>query len=87
MFELGIEPKENFLTYSTQFVFFTIRLVPETWSWTPLTCAERAPSRGSGYIELRANMCILIISILFIVDTNSVLKLVFPIVVSVLIVA
>ena len=26
------------------------------WPWLTLTCAERAPSRGSGYMELRENM-------------------------------
>ena len=32
----------------------------ETWSWSLLICAEKAPSRGSGYMELRETMCILI---------------------------
>ena len=28
MFELGIAPEENFLAYSTQFIFLITRLVP-----------------------------------------------------------
>ena len=28
VFGLGIEPKQNFLGYSTQFIFLIIRLVP-----------------------------------------------------------
>ena len=31
------------------------------WSWSPLICAGKAPLRGSGYMELRENMCILIL--------------------------
>ena len=47
------------------------------WSWSPLACAEKTQSRGSGY------MCILKhvyfnIFVHFIVDTTSILKLVFP---------
>ena len=48
-------------------------------TWSPLICAEITPSRGSGYIELRENMCILIFPVFFIVDTTSMSKLVFSI--------
>ena len=53
MFGLAMAPKENFLAYSTQFIFLITRLVPGNLIWSPLTFAERAPSRGSGYMELR----------------------------------
>ena len=48
----------------------------ETMSWSPLICAERAPSRETGYMELREKV-FFNISGLFIVDTTSVLKLMF----------
>ena len=40
----------------------------------------KTPSQGSGYMELREKMCILNfnISVLFFVDTTSILKSVFP---------
>ena len=37
----------------------------------------RAPSRESGYMELRENMCFFNISVLFIADATSILKSVF----------
>ena len=60
MFGLGIALTEIFLVYSTQFAFLTIRLVPGNVPWSSLRCAEKSPSRGSRYMELRENMCILI---------------------------
>ena len=54
VFGLGIEPKEVCLAYSTQFVFLTIRLVPGNVVMVAINMC------GSGYMELRKNMCILI---------------------------
>ena len=60
MFWLGIVPKEIFLTYSIQFVFLTIRHVPENVVMVAIDTYGKTPSRGSGYMELRENMCVLI---------------------------
>ena len=49
----------------------------ETWSWSSLICVEKASSRGSEYMESRENVYFNIF-VLFIVDTTSILKLVFP---------
>ena len=38
----------------------------KTWSSSPLTCAERVPSRESGYMELRENTHCLLKFYLFI---------------------
>ena len=42
-----IQPSLSFCQYD---------LYLETWSWSPLICAEKAPSQGSGYMELHENM-------------------------------
>ena len=49
----------------------------KTWSWLPLICVEKASSWGSGFMELPENVYFHI-SIVFILDTTSILKLVFP---------
>ena len=60
MFRLGIVPKETFLTYSTQFVFLVIRLVPGNVVMAAIDMCGKTPSQGSGYMELDETMCILI---------------------------
>ena len=49
----------------------------EAWSWSPLICAEKAPSRETGYMESREKVYFNIF-VIFIEDTTSILKLVFP---------
>ena len=57
---LGIAPKEIFLAYSTQFDFLTIRQVPGNVVMVAIDMCGKAPSQGSGYMELPENMYILI---------------------------
>ena len=53
MFGLGIAPQKNFLTYSTQFVLMTSRLVPRNVVMVAIDmCGIRVPSQGSGYMKL-----------------------------------
>ena len=62
MLELGIAPKENFLAYSTQFIFLIIRLAPGNVVMVAIDMCGKSPSRGngggegSGYMELSENM-------------------------------
>ena len=56
MFGLGLVPK-NFLPYSTQFVFLMIRLVPGNVVMVTTDMCGKSPITGSGYMELRENMC------------------------------
>ena len=43
MFGLGIAPKENFLAYSTQFIFLIIRLVPGNVVMVAIDMCEKSP--------------------------------------------
>ena len=72
MFGLCIEPKEICPAYSTQFVFLTIRLVPGNVVMVAHWYV-REWIYGLTWKHVYFN-----ISVLFIVDTNSILKLVFP---------
>ena len=72
MFGLCIEPKEIWPAYSTQFVFLTIRLVPGNVVMVAHWYV-REWIYGITWKHVYFN-----ISVLFIVDTNSILKLVFP---------
>ena len=60
MLEVGMMLKENFLTYSTQFVFLTIRLVPGNVVMVSIDMCEKSSIKGCGYMKLHENMCILI---------------------------
>ena len=46
MFGLGIALKEIFVAYSTQFVFLTIRLVPENVVMVAIDMCGRSPITG-----------------------------------------
>ena len=70
MFGLGIEPKEIFLAYSTQFVFSTIRLVLGKVVMVAIDMCRKSPIPGK---HVYFN-----IFVVFIVYTTSILKLVFP---------
>ena len=56
MFGLGMVLKEGFRAYSTQFIFFIIRLVPGNVVMVAIDMWGKAPSRGSGYMELHEYM-------------------------------
>ena len=56
MFGLDIASKENFLSDSTQFIFFIIRLVPGNVVMVDIDMCGKPPTRGSGYMELRKTM-------------------------------
>ena len=74
MFGLGMVLKKNFLAYSTHFVFLTIGLVPGNMV---MVANDKSHHRGvdvCNYVKVYFN-----ISVLFIVDNTSILKLVFPI--------
>ena len=53
-------PKENILTYSTQFVFFITKVVPGNVVMVAIDMCEKRYMESRGYIESRENMCILI---------------------------
>ena len=46
MFGLGRTPKENFLTYSTQFIFLIIRLVPGNVVMVAIDMCGKSPITG-----------------------------------------
>ena len=45
-FGLGMAPKENFLAYSTQFVFLMIRLVPGNVFMVAIDICRKSPITG-----------------------------------------
>ena len=77
MFGLGIVPKEMFLAYSTQFVFFKIRLVPGNVVMVTIGMCGKNPITGE-WIHVYSEHVYFNIFVHFIVDTTSILKLVFP---------
>ena len=78
MFGLGLAPKEIFFAYSIQFVFLTISLYLETWSWSPLICVGKVSIMGEWISGTTWKHVYFNISVLFIVNTTFILKLVFP---------
>ena len=46
MFRLGMLPKEVFLAYSTQFIFFVIRLVLGNVGMVAIDMGEKSPMMG-----------------------------------------
>ena len=46
MFGLGMVLKENFLAYSTHFIFFTIRLVPGNMIMVTVDMCRKSPITG-----------------------------------------
>ena len=78
MFGLGIAPKEIFLAYSTQFVFSTIRLVPGNVVMVAIDMCGKSPITGEWIYGITWKHVYFNIFVLFIVDTTSILKLVFP---------
>ena len=48
-------PKENFLTYSIQFIVLIIILVPGNAVMVAIDMCGKSPIKGSGYMELREN--------------------------------
>ena len=78
MLGLGIAPQEIFLAYSTQFVFFTIRLVPGNVVMVAIDmCGKNAITREWIY-GITCKHVYFNIFVFFIVDTTLILKLVFP---------
>ena len=78
MFGLGIAPKEIFLAYSTQFVFLTIRLVPGNVVMVAIDMCGKSPITGEWIYGITWKHVYFNISVVFIVHTTSILKLVFP---------
>ena len=78
MFGLGIAPKEIFLAHSTQFVFLTIRLVPGNMVMVTIDKCGKSPIMGEWIYGITWKHVYFNIFVLFIVDTTSILKLVFP---------
>ena len=56
MFGLGIAPKKILFCLFNPFNLKILDLHLKTWLWSPMICAEKNTSRGSGYIELRENI-------------------------------
>ena len=79
MFGLAMAQKENFLAYSTQFVFSTIRLVPENVVMFAIDMCGKSPIIKKRIYETKWKHVYFYIFILFIVDNTSALQLVFPI--------
>ena len=78
MFWLGIAPKDIFLAYSTQFVFSTIRLVTGNLVMVAINMCGKSPITGEWIYGITWKHVLFNIFVLFIVDTTSILKLVFP---------
>ena len=78
MFRLGISPKEIFLAYSTQFVFSIIWLVPGNVIMVAIDMCGESPIMGEWIYGITWKHAYFNIFVLFIVDTTSILKLVFP---------
>ena len=54
MFGLVMVPREGVLVFS--FIFLIIRLVPGNVFMVAIDMCGKAPSQGSGYMELHENM-------------------------------
>ena len=78
MFGVDIAPKENFLTYSTQCVFSTIRLVPGNVVMVAINMCRKIPITAEWICGITWKHVYLNIFVLVIVDTPPILKLVFP---------
>ena len=79
MFELGIVAKEIFLSYSTQFVFSTIRLVPRNVVMVVIDVCGKASITGEWIYGITWKYVYFNIFVLFVLDTTtSILKLMFP---------
>ena len=79
MFGLGITSKGNFLTYSTLFVFLMIRIVPRSVVMVTTDMCGKTPMTGDWIYGITWKHMHFNISVHFIVDTTSILKLMFPI--------
>ena len=81
MFGLGMVPKENFLAYSSQFVFLTITLVLWNVLMVAIDTCAKSPITGEWIYPVTWKYMYFNISVLsfFILDNTSILKLVFPI--------
>ena len=75
---LDIAPKEIFLTYSTQFIFLTIRLVPGNVVMVAIDMCGKNPITGEWIYGIKWKHVYINISALFIVNTTSTLKSVVP---------
>ena len=78
VFGLSMALKENFLVYWTQFVFLTW-LVPGNMITVTIDMCGKNPITGEWIYGITWKHVYFNISVLFIVDTGSILKLVFPI--------
>ena len=78
MFRLDIAPNEIFLTYSTQFVFSTIRLVPGNVVIVAFDMCGKIPITGEWIYGFTGKHVYFNIFVVFIIHTTSILKLVFP---------
>ena len=77
MFRLDIAPKEIFLAYSTQFFFLTKKLVPGNVVMVAIDMCGKSPIMGEWIYGITWKHVYFNISVLFIVDTSSTLKLMF----------
>ena len=77
MFRLDIAPKEIFLAYSTQFFFLTKKLVPGKVVMVAIDMCGKSPIMGEWIYGITWKHVYFNISVLFIVDTSSTLKLMF----------
>ena len=79
MFGLGIASKQNFVAYSAQFVLLIIRHVPEIMVMVVIDTFKKIPMMGQWIYRITRKHVYFNISVHFIVDTTSILKLGFPI--------
>ena len=79
LFNLGITSKESFLAYSTQIVSMTLRLVPGNVVMVAIDMYRKSLITDQGIYWITWQHVYFNLSVLFIVDTISILKLLFPI--------
>ena len=61
MFGLGKAPKENFLAYSSQFIFLIIRFVSGNVVMVAIDLGGKSPIIGECIMELNESMCYLFV--------------------------
>ena len=78
MFGLGIAPKKIFLAYSTRVVFSKIRLATGNVIIAATDMCGKSPITGEQIYGITSKLVYFNTFVLFIVDTTSILKSVFP---------
>ena len=79
MFGLDIVLKDNFIAYSTQFVFLAIGNVPRNVAMVTIDMCGKSSIKGEWIYGVTWKHAYFNISVIFIVHTTSILKLVSPI--------